>query len=259
MLREVETVSSLISIPDKLKKELDLEAETWNPWYRGHADAQWRLLPSIYRSEVDPYFERELLRDFKILLSTEANFSPNNEMDWLFIAQYHGLLTRILDCSENFIVVIFFYVENHENDKDVKIFSLHLINYNEATAFSDDNTLGEEKLQSVPTSDQKKYFSKYILDLDTIQRKPEAKRPMAFRPKSLFKRPMSQSGVFTIHGNEKKSIEELPGVEIREIIVPSGNESRIFASCLIWPSAMVLYLVTRIRSRNLSGIDTPSI
>jgi hypothetical protein len=236
MPHEIDSVSSFISMLDQWKVELRLKGETWNPWYRGQDDAEWCLLPSIYRLGDGRYFERELLRDFEIHLSTEANFNPKNDIEWIFIAQHHGLPTRMLDWSENPLVALFFAVESYDNGKDGKIFALHPAEFNKRVAFSSSNNVFEEAVTkegfiSVPTTDNH-FFHKYVLNLTglDVQRKPEAKLPMAFRPKSYFKRSMSQSGVFTIHGTDKKPLEDFKsyGINIIENKVPSAHKRTIF-------------------------------
>jgi FRG domain len=233
--REVDSVSAFVALLDGVKADLDIRRTRWNPWYRGHSDAEWKLLPSMYRSTVYADKERELLRDFKIRMSTEAAFNPQNEMDWLFIAQHHGLPTRMLDWTENPLVALFFAVDNYSNGKNGKVLAIHPAEYNEAIAFSLGNNVHDYKkygpLISVPTSDHQ-YFAFYVLDLIglNIPRIPHAILPMAFRPKSYFKRSMSQSGVFTIHGNDKRPIDEIERSDLKivEITIPESYKSKLF-------------------------------
>jgi FRG domain len=181
----VDSVSDFVALLDSVKAELGMQGTTWNPWYRGHSDSGWMLLPSMYRPGVDFNKERELFRDFKIRMSTEGAFNPQNEMDWLFIAQHHGLPTRMLDWTENPLVALFFAVENYSNGKDGKIFALHPARFNKIIAFSHYNNVDEDakkaQTTSVPTSDNP-YFSHYVIDLldKNIQRAPRASSPWRF-------------------------------------------------------------------------------
>jgi hypothetical protein len=233
MAMQIDSVSSFVGLLDQFKDDLGLKRSTWNPWYRGHSDVDWTLLPSMYRPPERAELERELLRDFKIWMSTEHSFSPNNEIEWIFVAQHHGLPTRMLDWTENPLVSLFFAAENSHNNKDGKIFVIHPAEFNEMVGFSTHNNIpNSQGLVSVPTTDQE-FFSHYIVNLidSNVSREPAAKLPTAFRPKSRFKRSMSQNGVFTIHGNDKTPLDKYQpspfGIKMIEIIVPYGEKQKI--------------------------------
>ena len=237
----VESVSAFISVIERLKPELLRHPKTgersasWNIWYRGHSNATWKLIPSMYRCEVHYLLERELLRDFKIRVSSEAAFNTRSENDWLFIAQHHGLPTRILDWTENPLVALFFAVEDYKNGKDGKIYCIHPAVYNEVFALSAKNNvykLAERNtLTTVPTSDSE-FFSRYVIDLvsQDVSREPSASLPMAFRPRSQFKRSISQSGVFTIHGRDHTALDDEQAFSELNIFmasVPSDLKERV--------------------------------
>ena len=73
---------------------------TLNVWFRGQGDVTWPLKPSLYRGKFRPELEREMLRDFR---AHAAEY-----VDWLFLAQHHGIPTRILDWTENPLVGLYF-------------------------------------------------------------------------------------------------------------------------------------------------------
>jgi len=203
-----------------MRAKLGLEQSTGDPWYRGHPQMKWKLVPSLYRCEVEPEYEREILRDFKIALSSDHSFLTSSEIDWLFIAQHHGLPTRILDWTVNPLVALFFVVEDFENQDDGCVVALDPWTLNRASA----------DWQSVPTSDNE-LMSEYTLDLKTtkVQRTRKARQPMAFRPRSPFKRSTAQGGVFTIHGSDRTPLENLPfkGIEMQRVVIEGSSKYAI--------------------------------
>jgi len=91
--------------------------------FRGVSDKQYQLLPSIARHPAEytggdvEMLERELIEEFKRLSLRELEFEPQNAFEWLFLAQHHGLPTRLLDWSTNPLVALYFAVEkNDESD-----------------------------------------------------------------------------------------------------------------------------------------------
>ena len=219
---QIDSLSSYVAILDQVKKDVGLESATLTPWYRGQSTAGRPLVPSMYRCEVKPNYEREMIRDFKIKSTLDRDHVPKNDIDWLFLAQHHGLPTRILDWSENPLVALFFAVENFSNKTDGEIFAINAWTLNLAS---------DNPIQSAPITEDKR-FENYVLDLtNPDSRKPKSKLPMAFRPSSSFKRSAAQSGVFTIHGTNQTGIDTLGlrGSGLTKLTIASAAKFKIFS------------------------------
>ncbi len=92
------------------------------PIYRGEGKSTYRLLPKIgrcynYHSTVladvrarkfSLTDEIASFQDFKIRAYPYLKHIPQNDWEWLTLAQHHGLATRLLDWTENPLVAGFF-------------------------------------------------------------------------------------------------------------------------------------------------------
>lgn len=87
-------------------------------WFRGHRNSAYRLSSSAIRDSSFRVQEGTMLKRF---MQDAQNFlvdAPTNEWEWLFLAQHHGVPTRLLDWSENALVALYFACEREESQPE---------------------------------------------------------------------------------------------------------------------------------------------
>lgn len=209
----VRTLSEYQSRCHAIAETAGVHTSTMQLWFRGQARYHWPLLPSLYRHEspVQPRFERELTRDFRLKAAAfvKGTLTPANIM---FFMQHYGLPTRLLDWTENSYAALYFAVEQAKEVEDASVWVLSPWRLNEIIMRS----------KTVPTSADP-ILSNHWLRSDA-QHEPEAMRPVAVRAAHNSPRIRAQRGVFTLHGQEHLPIEQL---------VDESESSAIVARLLI--------------------------
>ena len=149
--------------------------------FRGVSDAQkHKLIPSIGRNEYSSNKEKTLFESFKRFSLPFLEKIPDNDWDWLSIAQHHGLETRLLDWSDNPLVALFFA--------------------SKANPKIDGMVHGYE----VPGYAQSDHWD-FLKDRDPLKDLPE--KFFIFRPKDFSLRISAQKGLFTVSKDPTEEVK----------------------------------------------------
>ena len=113
MKEEEIQVNSVLEFIEKIV-QLDKEEGT-ETFYRGHANRDWELLPSIFRTPNGVEKEHLLFRD--MVAHEPQSFSEcKSALDYLVQMQHYGLPTRLLDMTTNPLVALYFACQPTPDD-----------------------------------------------------------------------------------------------------------------------------------------------
>lgn len=175
-------------------------------FFRGHGSSSYELLPGVFRND---HPESDLSHDFRDRAAITSTTPAYAEHDtWLFLAQHHGLPTRLLDWSESPLIALHFALHRNLHSDDAEVFAL------------DPTRLNKKVLGNFwfPDRSDPCYRYRFLkafyrapetlpwdvgLDLDTVR---ERELPLAVSPVVVHERMISQKAAFTIHGDDHNDL-----------------------------------------------------
>ena len=110
-------ISSLSDFVEKLEAGAIANGEP-PIWFRGCSKSTYELVPSIFRPPLEGANETLMLRRFMQDAYALLSVPPRDRWEWLFLAQHHGVPTRLLDWTENPLVGLYFASELVAEDAD---------------------------------------------------------------------------------------------------------------------------------------------
>lgn len=121
---EISSISDLLRILTNLGEP----AEGHTRFFRGQGNADWEVLPGIYRNQKLIENEDKIIKE--ALLNCPDDFSPTDTLlEKLVKLQHYGYPTRLLDLTANALVSLYFSCSNIEHhDKDGELIVLDIPN-----------------------------------------------------------------------------------------------------------------------------------
>jgi hypothetical protein len=185
-----------------------------DPFFRGHSDSSWKLLPGLARVPRVPrldILENRLYGKFWYL---GGHLLPFNLPTWdvLFLMQHHGLPTRLLDWSESFAVALYFATREAKEGKEAAVWVIDPYNLNQLS----NNISQIEELNAAFSEGYDKIFADGV--------PPYAGFPpsiLAVYNRRLSSRMQWQRAVFTIHRELEKPLEELYPTCTKKFVIPT--------------------------------------
>ncbi|MGM8850951.1 FRG domain-containing protein [Salinicola halophyticus] len=189
-------------------------------WFRGQADKDWNLLPSLLRQKYG-MSESTLLTRFKQSAAMLTASKPLNSFDWIFLMQHYGVPTRLLDWTENPLVALYFAVENKNTEEDAALWILRPNKLNTHAHIDD-----KDESDYIPSFDDDEVEG-YSTERVRIDKRMKL-LPIATIATRNNPRIQAQLGTFTIHHNASVPIEEVGDKEhCRKIIIPGDSKAQI--------------------------------
>jgi hypothetical protein len=181
-------------------------------WFRGASDSRHTLLPGAYRHDVHDYDEYEPLVCFVQEGPTYGDVGNLSDWSTYYLAQHHGLRTRLLDWTESFAAALFFAVYYCEQDKPGRkslpcVWMLDPGVVNQASV-GDDRIISPENNPAVDL-----WLPKAISEGRRLTQADGAflynnRHPLAIYPRKTNQRIIAQQGTFTVHGGDRVPLEE---------------------------------------------------
>jgi hypothetical protein len=198
------SLGQVTDIRDFLSRVIEKRSRPDDVWvFRGQFDTAWDPSPQIDRPEFQTYrdkykwtrdrHERWLLDEFKKGARPHAHLPPQDEWEWLALAQHHGLATRLLDWTSNPLGALYFACERPDATTASVVWCYH-------------------HAGSLASSGSDPFAIKAIT---------------AYWPPHVTQRITVQGGCFTAHPPAGKNAKvQWPG-DLLQVIVPGGERRRM--------------------------------
>jgi hypothetical protein len=111
--KRIKSVAELV----KELRQLRTESPESEFWYRGQAKSEWKLVPSLARTDGFMQAEPTSIKVFKQRARPYLTSIPSNEWEWLFLMQHYRVETRLLDWTESPLTALYFALSENKNDE----------------------------------------------------------------------------------------------------------------------------------------------
>lgn len=230
MIKEATLINNVPDLIQKVKVYLcDNHNQPFRPlFYRGHADKNWTLLPSVMRN---------LILDYKQIFHISPDYHENME-HILSMMQHHGIPTRLLDWSISPLQALYFACSNeNEMKKDGELIVINPWSIHR-TVFSPI----EKPTYHFDLMKRARFFLALGWSFEEISlymkrqycyqlQSEELSEPLPIVGRYLDNRISDQQGMFLLWGNDKLALDHQPSYrsEILRFTIPSDKKPIILS------------------------------
>lgn len=202
---EVNTISEAVRVAIEVSYR-------WSPrrrhsfWFRGVKDRALSLQPGAYWREN--YDEWSPLVDFTQSGPAFSRIGSIDDWETYYLAQHHGIPTRLLDWTSSFVSALFFAADGWDDSTVPCVWMLYPGLLNKCFVQAPGTVSPENNPQC------KLWLPRQLREgrQEQAGKQRDAKfdnqYPLAIYPKKVGSRIIAQLGSFTVHGVDKHSIDE---------------------------------------------------
>jgi hypothetical protein len=201
------TVGNLCDFTETITK-LSAAASGRPLWFRGTSDANYELLPGLFRHPKVTDTEQLLILESRLLTLFKqrsvpfiVSQPPTDAWGFLFLMQHYGVPTRLLDWSENAFVALWFALNPIHNSSGLTTKAVWVIDPTLWNRQVLNHLRYEGGILSIGDTPLNGYLpaAAEVRDMNTM--------PVAMYGTHNSPRIVAQRGVFTIAGKDKRSLE----------------------------------------------------
>lgn len=232
MEERIATIDGFVRSVLDIRDAWDAATDGADLWFRGVKSESHQLLPGAYwRTSCD---EESLFLSFKAAGPSLVPSRPAGDWEWYFLAQHHGLPTRLLDWTESPLVALYFALTDESgnctktpSEGSPAVWVMDPAQLNEFThGLSEGYLFIPEAHRMDGWLPAKCGRGKASIRSDDNPDFRDNSKPVAIYPVRYNPRLVAQSGVFTVHGTEEVAIEkvfdECPGGRIKKLLIDRG-------------------------------------
>lgn len=194
---------SISSIAELLELLPDVYKKGKTVWFRGHANHEWHLEPSLSR-RGKLGSELQLIKQFKQNAFQFLERPPENEWEWIFLMQHYAIPTRLLDWTDSALIGLYFALldcPGNGRKPAAALWCMYPQKLNEISG------IVLNPPDDIPAFGDEVELNDYLPS--QVQLGNSKKNPLAIVAPRKFARVYAQRGVFTILHRQTVRINEL--------------------------------------------------
>lgn len=216
-IRQADSIASAFLVMQEIASSWDLADAYF--WFRGSNNNQLSLVPGAYWRQN--YQEHEVLLSFTQEAAIYGNVGGLNEWNTYYLAQHHGVPTRLLDWTESFSASLFFAFDNWDGENTPCIWMMQPDSFNYVTvkwwgSISPENNAPTNNWLALKIITEEPLIVKGS-DLAKDREKNAEKEkweynneyPLAIYPRKNNRRIAAQQGMFTVHGRDRRPLDAI--------------------------------------------------